>query len=187
MLERPQPPKPPGPPRGKLVCKEVAEDLLALMRDELSPLRAESVRSHLTSCHECREAALELEIAGRSFSKLPDIEPPVDLITRTLNRVRLSQSSQSVKPVVAAASPSQPQPPAPPGEDDLDRPGVLFRPIENRVARLVVAALFLLMAIAFSVPSIAEALGKAQQRLMGREITEKLDEATQNFLMRFFL
>lgn len=73
--------------RAQLVCREVREDLVALGRDELSPLRAESVHQHLASCPECREEALELELAVRSLAKLPEVSPPAGLASRTVSRV----------------------------------------------------------------------------------------------------
>jgi hypothetical protein len=180
--------------RAPLICKEVRGDLVALMRDELSPLRVESVRTHLTVCHECREQALELELGARSYGKLPELQPPVDLITLTLRRVRERQAREEARANASREGAVIPHrvvpvqieaPPKP--EQRVAQTSVLFRPIENRFARLAVAALFLAMAIAFSVPSIAEALGRAGQRLMGSQLSEKLDEATQSFLMRFFL
>jgi anti-sigma factor RsiW len=72
--------------RAQLVCREVRQDLVALQRDELSPIRAESVRQHLASCPECREVALDVELAIRSWSALPELAPPPDLADRTVQR-----------------------------------------------------------------------------------------------------
>lgn len=72
--------------RAQLVCREVREDLVALQRDELSPIRAESVRQHLASCPECREVALDVELAIRSWSALPELEPPTGLAQHAARR-----------------------------------------------------------------------------------------------------
>ena len=72
--------------RAELVCREVREDIVALQRDELSPLRAESIRLHLASCAECREEAMGLELASRDLTKLPELSPPPGLIETTMRR-----------------------------------------------------------------------------------------------------
>ena len=179
--------------RSQLLCREAREDLLAFLRDELSPLRAASVRAHLASCQECREESLEIELAARSVLAMPALEPPVDLLSLTIRRVRESLEAPARAadgaargtPAPARHAPVDSPPPA--AVEPPEKISLLFRPIESRLARLAVAALFLAMAIAFSVPGLAEALGKAELQLIGPELSEKLDEATQNFLMRFFL
>jgi hypothetical protein len=177
----------------------VKSDIVALHREELSPLRAESVRSHLASCSECREESLELALASRTYRKLPELEPPVDLITRTLRRISEAASGpviSSAAPAAEAAGVAHPaSPPAPAAaasaqlqtHDAKEHANFLFRPIKSPFARLAVAACFMALAVAFNVPSVAEALGRAQSRIIGSKLTEKIDEATQNFLMEFFL
>lgn len=73
--------------RAQLICREAREDLVALQRDELSPLRAETVRQHLASCPECREGALDVELAIRSWSVLPELAPPPGLADLAVRRV----------------------------------------------------------------------------------------------------
>ena len=87
MSENPERTNAQSEARAELVCREVREDIVALQRDEVSPLRAESVRLHLASCAECREEALALELAIRDYAKLPRLAPPPDLVDITMGRV----------------------------------------------------------------------------------------------------
>jgi hypothetical protein len=74
-------------PRSQLVCREVRGELVALLREELSPLRAESVRQHLAACPECREEQLEMALAARSIEKLLRLPAPEGLAERAMRRI----------------------------------------------------------------------------------------------------
>jgi anti-sigma factor RsiW len=158
--------------RDSLLCRDVVGDIVALHRGELPPLRAESMHEHLARCVECRETSLEFQLAEKTIAALPDVTPPVDLISVTLKRL-------------ASARRGSPAMPAPQGEPR--HLGFLFRPIRSRVARLGIALAFVLIAVAVNVPSVAESIGRAQTKIIGTQTAEKLDDYTQSILMRLFL
>jgi len=156
--------------RVDLLCREVVPDIVAFHRGELAPLRAESIRAHLAVCVECRERAFELQIAERTMAKVPDVDPPVDLINRTMKRITAAQ----------------PQPDGGPREKVVEG-NFLFRPIRSPFARWAIAVGFMLFAVLVNIPSVAEAIGRAQSRIMGSEVVDTIEDATHSLLARLFM
>ncbi len=168
----------------QLACREVREDLVPLHRDELSPLRAESVRAHLASCPECREESFEVELTTRSFGKLPEPEPPAGLVDGTMKRVLadhgwVERSSGAWEP--------------PSGESmgipttGPDEAGIWFRPVRRTVAWGAVAAAALLVTALGLVEPLNDAFSRAHRTVLGRRISQRLEGATETVLTKLRL
>jgi hypothetical protein len=186
--------------RAELVCREVREDIVALQRDELSPLRAESIRRHLASCAECREEALGLELASRDLTKLPELAPPAGLIEATMRRVASEGGGEwlkheadakpgaglaaSERPCPAASSP-RPADPAPSRAEGFVV--ALRRPVRNPFVRVAAAALLLIGVMILRNDRVVDAAARAQQRILGPRVSEAVDEARDAFLEKLHL
>jgi hypothetical protein len=187
--------------RAQLTCREVREDIVALQREELSALRATSVRQHLSACPECREEALELDLAARSFQRLPLPEPRREVVARTLERARQAyvwaEAPESASLIAAREAgsrsteeprraPSPAEAPSEGGEAPAPDGKVrwLFRPVRNVYAAIAVAAFFMFAAVTFHVPQVGEAVGRAQRRVLGSRITQAIERATDAVLAR---
>jgi anti-sigma factor RsiW len=175
--------------RAELVCREVREDIVALQRDELSPLRAESIRRHLASCAECREEALGLELAVRDYANLPELVPSPDLIDVTMRRVSeesgVVERPRSPAPKAPAArSPRRAGPEPVPVEQGAS---ILRRPVSNPFVRVAVAALLFLGVMILRNEKVVDAAGRAQRRLLGANVSEVVDEARDAFLAKLRL
>jgi anti-sigma factor RsiW len=155
--------------RVDLLCKDVVPDIVAFHRGELAPLRAESIRAHMSVCVECRETAFELQIAERTMAKIPDVEPPIDLVKHTLART------------------AQAEPEAVPAGSKVLQGNFLFRPIRSPVARWSIAVGFMLFAVLVNIPSVAEAIGRVQSRILGEQVVDRLENATHGILARLFM
>lgn len=216
--------------RAQLVCREVRQDLVALQRDELSPIRAESVRQHLASCPECREEALDVELAIRSWSALPELEPPPGLADRAMQKARTADtapgSPSEGKPAAPAAEkrerpdasagssdspdvlPGQTDGPEPAVSSDDDgerkatkvlqaatpppadaerRPHVLFRPVRSPIARIGTAAALLIAVLSVTNWTVADALRRAQTRVLGPGFVEAIGRAADAVLTKLRL
>ncbi len=202
--------------RAQMVCREVREDLVALQRDELSPIRAESVRQHLASCPECREVALDIELAVRSWSALPELEPPPGLADRAARRaveaggaVRRPPDGLAAGSAAAAAekrpaaerpeSADSPEPEikatkvldvvAPPSADaDAEhKTSILFRPVRHPLARLGAAAALLIAVLTLTNWTVADALKRAQRRVLGPGFVETVSRVTDAVLTKLRL
>ncbi|MHC4506190.1 MAG: zf-HC2 domain-containing protein [Planctomycetota bacterium] len=212
--------------RAQLVCREVREDLVALQRDELSPIRAESVRQHLASCPECREVALDVELAIRSWSALPELEPPVGLAERAARRAvegegagrRPSEGSAAAaekrpaaerpaaeRPAAERPAAERPEPAdspeaeikatkvldvvAPPSADgDAEhKTSVFFRPVRHPLARVGAAAALLVTVLTLANWTVADALKRAQRRVLGPGFVETVSRVTDAVLTKLRL
>ena len=164
----------------QLACREVHEDLVALHRDGLSPLRAESVRAHLASCPECREESFEVELTTRSFRKLPEIEPPAGLVDGAMKRV-LAAHGWVERPSGAWEIPS--------GESmgTSEETGIWFRPVRRTVAWGAVAAAALLVTALGLVEPLNDAFSRAHRTVLGRRISQRLEGATETVLTKLRL
>jgi len=188
--------------RAELVCSEVRNEIVALQRDELSPLRAESVKLHLSSCPECREEALSLDLAVRDYGKLPAFVPPPDLVEATMRRVASAPAGAGLadhggierpRPVAskAHAGPSSAQA-APALAPDKRRPlvigsGILRRHVNNPFVRVAVAAMLFVGVLLLRSDKVADAAGRAQRRLLGANASEAVDTARDAFLEKLRL
>jgi hypothetical protein len=186
--------------RAELVCREVREDIVALQRDELSPLRAESIRLHLASCAECREEALGLELAVRDYAKLPELVPSPDLVDVTMRRVREESGVVERPPACAvpgtadrrspaskapaALSPRRAGPGPVPAEGGAS---ILRRPVSNPFVRVAVAAALFMAVMLLRSEKVVDAAGRAQRRLLGASVSEVVDEARDAFLKKLRL
>ncbi len=174
--------------RARIACREVSDDLVAFHRDELSPLRAESVRAHLASCADCREESLEWELTMRSFQRLSEPRPPAGLVDRTMKRVVAAHGwvehpSGAGEFVSDGAEPGAGVAEAPP-----PRPGsVWFRPVRRPLAWAALAAAVLLTTALGFVEPLNDAFGRAQKTILGRRICQVLDRASDAFLEKLRL
>lgn len=172
----------------QLDCREVREDLVALHRNELSPLRAESVRAHLASCPECREESFEIELTTRSFAKLPEPEPPAGLVDGAMKRV-LSDHGWVERPSGAWELPSGESVGLPTSGSPACREGtgILFRPVRQTVAWGAVAAAALLVTVLGLVEPLNDAFSRAHRTILGRRISRTLEGATETVLEKLHL
>ena len=182
----------------KLTCHEVREDIVAIQRDELSPLRTESIRLHLASCAECREEALSLELAARDYAKLPELIPPTDLVAITMRRVASEGVAKGMVDrgvVVEQARSPAPRVDAAP---TLRRTtsarilvargtSILRRHVSNPFIRVAVAAVLFIGVMLLRNEKVEDAAGRAQRRLLGTHASEDFDEARDAFLERLRL
>jgi anti-sigma factor RsiW len=177
--------------KAQLVCREVREDLVALHRNELSPLRAESVGAHLVSCPECREESLELDLAMRSFQKLPELETPRGLVDASMKRVIAAhgwvEDSGRGKPAVPGAPVGNGEAFEPARAGPPEGVSVWFRPVRQSLAWAAVAAVLLLTIVAGFVEPFNDAVGRVQRTILGRRISRVLDRATDAFLTKLRL
>ncbi len=67
----------------------------------------------------------------------------------------------------------------------LRKINVFFRPVRHPLVRLVAAAFFLFAAFTFAFPDIAEAVGSAQMKVMGRRLSEAIVRAADVVLTHF--
>lgn len=174
-----------GPARrsGNVSCSEIKADLVALQARELSPLRAEVVMAHLAKCPSCREEAMELELAARSLGSLRVSEPPTGLAARTFAYVSAARGYRPGPVLVGAPSPE----PAP-GEVSGKEPApALLRPVRNPLLRALAAAVLLFAAVTFAFPDVAEAVGKAQIKVLGPKVSGVLGRAADAILRAFRL
>ncbi len=192
--------------RAELVCREVREDIVALQRDELSPLRAESIRLHLASCAECREEAMGLELASRDLTKLPELSPPPGLIETTMRRIVSEGVGDWLghecdgKAGGPAAAPERARPasgrsPAArsPGRADPEPSPVgrllvaLRHPVRNPFVRVAAAALLLIGVMILRNDRVVDAASRVQRRILGPRVSEVIDEARDAFLEKLRL
>jgi anti-sigma factor RsiW len=176
-------------------CREAREELVALHRDELSPLRAESIRSHLASCPACREDSFELDLAMRAFSKMPEIAPPRGLVDRAMRHLAEAHGWVEDESGVSwpAGSPA-PQDVRAEGEGagagwgPPPRPSnILLRPVRQSIAWAAVAATVAVATAAGLFEPLNEAFGRAQRTLLGRRASQALDRAADRFLEKLRL
>ena len=194
--------------RAQLKCREVREDLVALQRDELSPLRMESVRHHLVSCPECREEGLELELAVRNYARIPELMPPPDLVDRAMRRVceacgeALAREDEG-PPRPAEADEAEHAVSACLSADQVDRagvrhsgrqsvgaerrPGVLFRPVLNPLIRVAVAAVLLVAVVSLRNERLVDVVNRAQRRILGPKVSAAVERATDAFFSKLRL
>ncbi len=161
----------------QLACREVSEELVALHRDELSPLRAESVRAHLASCADCREESFEVELTTRSFGKLPEPEPPAGLVDGTMKRV-LADHGWVERASGAWELPSSKS------MGTSEETGIWFRPVRRTVAWSAVAAAALLVTALGLVEPLNDAFSRAHKTVLGRRISRTLEGATETVLKK---
>lgn len=170
--------------RTYLGCQEAREDIVALLRDELSPIRAEAVRAHLASCPDCREESLEIELAIRSYAKLPEVTPPIHLVNITLRRLNETYEPDCTRkpPRVRARKESSPESQRLPAEQK--QPGILHRPVKHPFVWLAAAAFYLFVALSFALEELGDAVGRAQLKLLGPKLSEKLGQMTEQILLK---
>lgn len=154
----------------KLSCESATEELVALSRGELSPLKTEQVRSHLEGCPECREEALELELAVRSWSSFEELPLPAGLEEKT---------SQMLEDAGLKTEQDKPQENIPPLQHAK---GILFRVHNSLTSRLTAAAALLIAVFFFGNSSNAEAVERVQRKILGRRISTKLIHFTERVL-----
>jgi len=177
----------------KLSCGEARQDIVALQRDELSPLRAESIRVHLASCPECREEALSLELASHDFAELPRLAPPPDLIANTMHRVaRESAGARSAGEPKRVATPKAHGRRVRKGTTSarilLARgTSILRRQVSNPFVRVAVAAALFIVVALLRTDKAVDAAGRAQRSLLGANVSEAVDEARDAFLRKLRL
>lgn len=175
----------PGRRSVNISCSEIKADLVALQARELSPLRAEVVMAHLAKCPSCREEALELELAARSLGSLRVSEPPTGLAARTFAYVSAARGCRPGPVLVGAPAPA-PEPA--PGEVSGKEPApALLRPVRNPLLRALAAAVLLFAAVTFAFPDVAEAVGKAQIKVLGPKVSGVLGRAADAILRAFRL
>lgn len=184
----------------KLACREVSKDIVALQRDELSPLRAESIRLHLTSCPECREESLSLELAARDYAKCPKLVPPSYLVETTMRRIASDAAGAGMRAGTvdkgdAARRPRTPAPDTAPRRRSTTSARLLIvrgtsifrRHVSNPFIRVAVAAALFIGVILLRNEKLEDAAGRAQRRLLGASFSETVDEARDAFLKKLRL
>jgi len=103
---------------------------------------------------------LALRRAGEAVARLAPVEPPPDLVARTLARV-----AAGCKPVKRAFW--------------------LFRPIFNPLARLAAAAAIILLLAPMTDLNLATPLGRRiEERIIGRHVTDHLEGFIDGLLVR---
>jgi hypothetical protein len=101
-----------------------------------------------------------LRHAGEAVARLAPVEPPPDLVARTLARV-----AAGYKPVKRAFW--------------------LFRPIFNPLARLAAAAAIILLLVPMTDLNLASPLGRRiEERIIGRHVTDHLEGFIDGLLVR---
>jgi len=182
----------------KLSCDEARQDIVALQRDELSPLRAESIRLHLASCPECREEALSLELASHDFAELSRLAPPPDLVAITMRRVE--GEGMGSMPAGAKRAAERKRAPMPKSRGGRVRrgttsarillargTGILRRQVSNPLVRVAVAAALFIVVTLLRSDKAVDAAGRAQRSLLGANVSEAVDEARDAFLEKLRL
>lgn len=164
----------------KLPCTDVMQDIVALSRGELAPLRAEQVRSHLESCPECREEALELELSMRSWSSLEDLPMPKSLQEKTTQTLRnagfsiTAETKQQTRTGTKILKAIQ--------NEELETSNFLLRPRSSLAARLgAIAALFIAVLFCGNHQN-AEAIDRMQRKVLGKKLSVKILKVTESVL-----
>jgi len=184
--------------RAKLSCDEVRENIVALQRDELSPVTAESIGLHLASCPECREEALSLELASHDYAELPRLPPPPDLVASTMRRI--AREGMGSMPAGAKRATERKRAPKPKSRGERVRKGttsarillargtgILRRQVSNPFVRVAVAAALFIVVALLRTDKVVNAAGRAQRSLLGANVSEAVDEVRDAFLEKLRL
>jgi len=101
-----------------------------------------------------------LRRTGDAVAKLPPVEPPPDLVARTLARIAA-------------------------GYSPVKRAFWLFRPIFNPVARFAAAAAIILLLLPMADLTLATPLGtRIEERIIGRDATDEIEDFVDDLLVR---
>ena len=181
----------------KLSCGEARRDIVALQRDELSPLRAESIGLHLASCPECREESLSLELASHDFAELPKLAPPPGLLADAMRRI--AREGMGSMPAGAKDAERGSAPSPKPRAGRLRKgttsarllvargTSILRRQVSNPFVRVAVAAALFIVVTLLRTDGAVDAAGRAQRSLLGANVSEAVDEARDAFLKKLRL
>jgi len=101
-----------------------------------------------------------LRRAGDAVAQLPPVEPPADLVSRTMARIAA-------------------------GYQPVRRVFWLFRPIFNPVARVAAAAAIILLLLPMADLNLATPLGsRIENRIIGHDATDDLEDFVDAWLIR---
>lgn len=176
-----------------LTCADARASLVALQADELPLIEAEAVRAHLARCDDCREEALEMELAARSVRKLPaaeKLEPPEGLVERTMRRVLEAHGWKDEAERILQTGALPALAPVPGAARAVARARrraakvlrALFSPVRHPAVKAAAIVLLLATLVVLAVHDVAEAVGNFQMSLLGERVSQALARAGDRFL-----